>query len=185
MRPSRISRGFRSSKGRHQEWGKSFESFSWISDYPGAGGGRGRASRLERNTICNISTRCGAVQCLLVDLWGLEGAGVVVEGLARHLLVHHVWQPQLRQHPLAPIPGWVLVRLRRRSTKSRQWMEVASRRSLLEGRWNFFVPFFSALQFSSYGITSDYQIFSVAFVELGSYTGTITTSWPELRESHP
>ena len=48
----------------------------------------------------------------LIDLGGLEGAGVVVERLVRHLLVHHVWQPQLRQHPLAPIPRRVLVRLR-------------------------------------------------------------------------
>ena len=68
----------------------------------------------------------------LIDLGGLEGAGVVVERLVRHLLVHHVWQPQLRQHPLAPIPRRVLVRLR-------------AKRSVVRGRRACVVGMFTAI----------------------------------------
>ena len=46
-----------------------------------------------------------------VQLWHLEGAGVVVEGLVGHLLGHRVGNVQAAQQPLGPVAGWIRMSL--------------------------------------------------------------------------
>ena len=48
---------------------------------------------------------------LLVQFACFERAGVIVERLVGHVLVHQVRQPQLRQDPLRPVARWVRVSL--------------------------------------------------------------------------
>ena len=48
-----------------------------------------------------------SINLLLVQFARLEGAGVVVERLVGHVLIHQIRKAKLRQDPLGPVAGWV------------------------------------------------------------------------------